>query len=143
MRVRLRRGMLNCSVRLWVPGSTARCDRRIGADDQARLRTSPAANTSARLSAVAVTRTCASMYCTASRTDGDTSMAGRVVPRHGPSLRRRRCCRRCALLVRRLGTPLPPAEIRLSLPEIEGGGRAVARPPPQPGELRYIAGAAA
>src|ERR687891_765427 len=27
MRVRLRRGILNCSVRLWVPGSTARRDR--------------------------------------------------------------------------------------------------------------------
>jgi hypothetical protein len=35
MRVRLRRGIVNCSVRLWVPGSTARRDRRIGADDQA------------------------------------------------------------------------------------------------------------
>ena len=44
-----------------------------------------------------------------------------------------------ALLVRRLRTPLPPPELRLSLPEIEGGGRAVARPPPQPGELCYIA----
>ena len=38
-----------------------------------------------------------------------------------------------AVLVRRLPTPLPPPELRLSLPEIEGGGRAVARPPPQPG----------
>src|SRR5919106_6162063 len=38
--------------------------------------------------------------------------------------------------------PLPPPELRLGLPEIDGGGRAVARPPPQPGELRYIAGAA-
>ena len=35
MRVRLRRGIFNCSVRLWVPGSTARRDRRIAADDQA------------------------------------------------------------------------------------------------------------
>src|SRR5688572_29885362 len=42
-----------------------------------------------------------------------------------------------AILVRRLRTPLPPPELRLSLPEIEGGGRAGARPPPQPGELRY------
>jgi hypothetical protein len=31
----------------------------------------------------------------------------------------------------------------ISLPESEGGGRAVARPPPQPGELRYAAWAAA
>jgi hypothetical protein len=41
-----------------------------------------------------------------------------------------------AVLVRPVRTPLPPPELRLSLPEIEGGGRAVARPPPQPGELR-------
>jgi hypothetical protein len=77
MRVRLRRGILNRSVRLWVPGSTARRDRRIGADDQAYWSRIPLANTSALLSAVAVTRTFASMYCTASQTDGDTSKAGR------------------------------------------------------------------
>src|SRR4051794_20755984 len=85
------------------------------------------------------------------------------VPAAGPSLRRRRrsrrgaCARRdpdCRSIDRgRCGdgrgpgatppNPLPPPELRLSLPEIEGGGRAVARPPPQPGDLRYIAGAAA
>jgi hypothetical protein len=48
-----------------------------------------------------------------------------------------------AVPVRCHRTPLPPPELRLSLPEIEGGGRAVARPPPQPGELPYIAWAAA
>jgi hypothetical protein len=36
----------------------------------------PVANPSALLSAVAVTRTFASMYCTASQTDCDTSMTG-------------------------------------------------------------------
>ena len=41
MRVRLRRGILNPSVRPWVPGSTARRDRRIGADDQASLVAQP------------------------------------------------------------------------------------------------------
>jgi hypothetical protein len=35
MRVRLRRGISNCSVRLCVPGSIARRDRTIGADHQA------------------------------------------------------------------------------------------------------------
>jgi len=35
MRVRLSRGIVNCSVRVWVLGSTARRDRRIGAGDQA------------------------------------------------------------------------------------------------------------
>jgi hypothetical protein len=35
-----------------------------------------------------------------------------------------------AVLVRRLRTPLPPPELRLGLPEIEGGGRAVAQPLP-------------
>jgi hypothetical protein len=39
-------------------------------------------------------------------------------------------------------SPLRPPELRLNLPEIEGGGHALARPPPQPGELRYIAGTA-
>jgi hypothetical protein len=37
MRVRLRRGMLNCSVRPWVPGSTPHRLSTIGADDQASL----------------------------------------------------------------------------------------------------------
>ena len=48
-----------------------------------------------------------------------------------------------ALLVRRLRAPLAPAEPRLGLAEIDGGGRAGARPPLQPGELRYAASAAA
>src|SRR3954468_16428165 len=39
--------------------------------------------------------------------------------------------------------PLPPPELCRSISGIEGGGRPVARPPPQPGELRYIAWAAA
>jgi hypothetical protein len=77
MRVRLRGGILNCSVRLWVPvqqraviDESARTIRR----DWSRI---PVANTSPLLSAVAVTRTFASMYCTAGQTDGDTSMEGR------------------------------------------------------------------
>jgi hypothetical protein len=69
MRVRLRRGILNCSLRLRVPGSTARCDRRIGADDQARLVAHPRGEYVCAMRAVAVTRTCASMYCEASQTD--------------------------------------------------------------------------
>jgi hypothetical protein len=57
------------------------------------------ANTSALLSAVAVTRTFASMYCTASQTDGDTSMAGR-----------RRCSRRGTCVCRGDGARRPGAD---------------------------------
>jgi len=46
-----------------------------------------------------------------------------------------------AFLVRRLRTALPRPELRVSLPGNRRRRPRCARPPPQPGELRYIAGA--
>ena len=67
MRVRLRRGILKCSVRPWVPGSTAHRLSTIGADDQAWLVAHPCGE---YISAVERGRgdAFASMSCAASQT---------------------------------------------------------------------------
>jgi hypothetical protein len=75
--VRLRRGIVTAVCGCGSPVQQfAMIDGSARTITRDRSRIS-AANTSALLSAVAVTRTFASMDCTASQTDGDTSMAGR------------------------------------------------------------------
>jgi hypothetical protein len=114
MRVRLRRGILNCSVRLWVPGSTVRCDARIGADYQARLAAHPRGEIRRGVKAFAATMVLGALARTASY-----AVLGQGI---GWGL---------------LATILIAASIgrgHLSFASAfrksEGGGRAVARPPP-------------
>jgi hypothetical protein len=72
---------------------------------------------------------------TAGRTQLEATVMGRAKLRQVDAVT-------AAVLVRRLRTPLPPPELRLSLPESEAAA-ALVRDRRRVGELRYIAWAAA